>query len=118
MADMTDTQAIAYRRMVTSLARELSTEEVKQVAYIRLTGEESISKYTSNPPTASGLDLLATLERLGVFSQKNTQHLVDIAKDVNRHDLVKKVEDYRKNAPNAVRYTRKKQRGLPSEERQ
>ena len=115
---MTDTQAIAYRRMVASLARELSAEEVKEVAYIRLTGVESISKYTSNPPIASGLDLLATLERLGVFSQKNTEGLVDIAKDVNRHDLAKKVENYRKYPSKAVKCTKKKQRGLLSEERQ
>lgn len=115
---MTDSQGIAYRRMVASLARELSAEEVKEIAYIRLTGVESISKYTTDPPTASGFDLLATLERLGVFSQKNTEGLVDIAKDVNRYDLVIKVENYRTNPPKAVKSVKKKPRGLPSEERQ
>ena len=115
---MNNTQAIAYRRMVASLARQLSAEEVKVIAFIRLAGVESVCKYSSNPPTASGLDLLATLERLGMFSQKNPKGLVDIAKDVNRHDLVEKVEDYRRNTSSAVKYTRKKRRDLPSEERQ
>ena len=117
---MSDTQAIAYRRLVASLARELSAEEVEQIAYIRLTGKEDISKYTaSNHATATGLSLLATLERWRVFSQKNTEGLVGIAKDVNRHDLVEKVADYRKHSSNAVKYTKKKKRhSLPSEERQ
>ena len=53
-----------------------------------------------------------------MFSQKDAKNLGEIAKDVKRQDLVKKVEDYRKNAPSAVRYTRKKPQGLPSEERQ
>lgn len=91
---MAESQAITYRRMVASLARELSAEEVKEVAYIRLTGKQSTSKYTSNNPTATGLDLLATIERLGVFSRQNAKGLVDIAEGINRHDLVEKVKDY------------------------
>jgi len=116
LAAMEDTQAIAYRRLVASLARELSVKEVEEIAYIRLTGKESIIKYTSSHPNVTGLALLATLERLGMFSQENVEGLVDIAKDIERHDLVKKVEDYRKNKKSAVKCAKKKQRGLPSEE--
>ena len=113
---MEDTQAITYRRLVASLARELSAEEVEQVAYIRLTGKESTSKYSSSHPNATGIALLATLERLGMFSQENAEGLVDIAKDIKRHDLVKKIEDYRKNKKSAGKCAKKKKRGLPSEE--
>lgn len=115
---MSHTQSLAYRRMVVAVARELSAKEVKEIAYIRLTSVEDTSKYTSNPPTALGVDLLHTLERLGVFSQENIKGLVDIvAKDVERHDLVKKVKNYRKTSPRAVKCTAKKERGSLSEKR-
>ena len=102
---MAESQAITYRRMVASLARELSAEEVKEVAYIRLTGKQRTSKYTSNNLTATGLDLLATIERLGVFSRQNAKGLVDIAEDINRYDLVEKVKDYLKEAKSDAKST-------------
>ena len=86
---MSDIQAIEYRRLVSCLAASLSAEEVERVAYIRLTDTQSPDKYNAKEPGATGLNLLATLERLGVFSLQKVDGLLEIAKDVCRCDLMR-----------------------------
>ena len=110
-------KAIEYRRFVASFARHLSVEEVKDISYIRLKDVESIFKYTTNPPSATGLDLLARLERLGTFSQENLDGLLEIAKDINRSDLEEKVKTYKRRRTKAVKYVKRKPQKVPSEKR-
>ena len=80
---------IEYRRMVGSIARKLSAKERHQIAYIN-----SIDPMEN----VTGIDLLARLEWLGVFSQKNIDGLLDTAKIINRFDLVDDINHYRKKA--------------------
>ena len=85
---------IPYRRMVSNIARELSTSDVEQIAYVRLTGKEDTTKYSAANPAASALDLLKTLERWGDFSVNNTDGLKEVVMDARRKDLVDKVNDF------------------------
>ena len=115
---MSDIQAIEYRRLVSCLAASLSAEEVERVAYIRLTDTQSPDKYNAKEPGATGLNLLATLERLGVFSLQKVDGLLEVAKDVCRCDLIGKVEEFKKRRPYPAKNVRKKLRRQPSEEQQ
>ena len=85
------------------------------MAYIRLTDSQRSGKYNAKEPSATGLNLLATLERLGVFSLHNINGLLEIAKDVCRQDLVDKVEEYKKRS-HGVSQARKKLRRPPRED--
>ena len=101
---MSESDEIAYRRLVASFARVLSAQDVYTIAYVRLTGKEDVSKFSpSRIPNASGLDLMATLERCGIFSMDCIDGLVDVANDINRRDLIKMVKEYRKNLPRTHR---------------
>ena len=111
---------IQYRRLVVSIARQLSPEERQAVAYIRLK-KEDITKYSLQNKDVTGIDLLARLECLGVFSQKNIDGLKNIAKDINRPDLKGEVKDYKKNAKTSTSKQSKKtpqKISTPSAERQ
>ena len=95
MADNVDTSTIVYRALVASIARQLSDEEIYEVAYVWLQGKGDISRY--NPSgKGCGLELFARLECLGLFSSKNTDGLLEIVKSINRNDLVKKIQTYKK----------------------
>ena len=120
MSDKVDTHAIVYRALVASFAEELTPEQIYHVAFIWLKGKGDISEYSpSRKPTVYGLELFAKLECLGVFSRKKIDGLLEIAKHLNRYDLVEKVKSYQKNRGDSygIRYAKKK--GLSrSEERQ
>ena len=114
---MSDIQVIEYRRLVSSLAASLSAEEVERVAYIRLKdAQRSPDKYNAKEPSATGLSLLATLERLGVFSLQNVDGLLEIAKDVGRGDLMNHVEEYKRRSHAAYRVRKKPRRGLSEDQ--
>ena len=86
---------IGYRRMVSNLFRELGSEDVQQIAYVRLKGKEDITKYSAAKQTLTGstaLDLMQALERHDVFSQDNIDGVVETMKDAQRNDLVKKIK--------------------------
>lgn len=88
---------ISYRRMVSNIFRQLSAEDVQQIAYVRLEGKEDTTKYSAAKQTAKALDLMQILQRYGFFSHDNLDGLKDVLKDANRSDLVKQVEtDMRK----------------------
>ena len=95
MSDNVDTNGIAYRALIVSIAKELTSEEIYEVAFIWLKGKGDISKYSTSE--ACGLKLFARLECLGRFSFNNTDGLLDIVKSINRYDLVKRIETYKKN---------------------
>ena len=95
MSDNVDTNSIVYRALVASVANELTSKEIYQVAYVWLKGNGDISKYSPSEKTC-GLELFACLECLGLFSSKNTDGLLEILKSINRNDLAKKIETYKK----------------------
>lgn len=95
-------QAIEYRRLVASVASQLSVEEVERIRFIRF--DKLRKACVCNRPAddvdsdekASSLHILAALERQGEFSFNDIDGLVEIVKDVNRHDLMGQVESYKK----------------------
>ena len=91
---MSEPPIIAYRRLVVSLTRELTPQNVEEIAFVRLSGKEDSTKYSVGKQGASALCLMITLERLGEFSFQNPCKLIEILKDVKRTDLVKNVEQY------------------------
>ena len=102
-------QAIEYRRLVASVASQLSIEEVERITFIRF--DKLRKACVCNRPTtgleneekASSLHILAALERQGEFSFNNIDGLVEIVKDVNRHDLMGLIESYKKTRVMAKR---------------
>ena len=116
-----DTNGIVYRALVASIAKELNSEEIYEVAYIWLRGKGDISKYSPSEKTCS-LELFARLECLGLFSSRNTDGLLEIVKSINRNDLAKKIETYKKKQKKGensygTKYMKKKD-STRSEERQ
>ena len=91
---MAEPRDIQYRRMVSSIARELSAYNVEEIAYVRLTGKEDTTKYSAANPAASALDLLKTLERWGVFSMENINGLKEVVMDAGRKDLVDQINNF------------------------
>lgn len=89
---MTDKfHTIEYRRLVASIASQLSTEEVERIVFVRSFESDLTTK------SESALNLLAALECKGEFSHQNVDGLVEIVKDVNRYDLMEQIEAYKKN---------------------
>ena len=82
---------LAFRRLVYNFSRKLNKEECQAIVYIRL--YECLERYRD----ASTLDVLSKLEMCGVFSPGNPTGLLDIAKDIQRSDLVNLVKDYIKS---------------------
>lgn len=120
MSDNVDINTIAYRALVASIARELTRQQIYEVAFIWLKGKGDISKYSTSEQNVCALELFASLECLGRFSFKNVSGLLEIAKSINRNDLVKKIEAYKKKKGDnsyGTRYVKKKD-STRSEERQ
>lgn len=76
----------AYKRLVCYVSEQLLEEDIKQILW-----------HTDAPPSRlrdSGLDVLTYLERKGKFSEHNVQDLAKLLQDVNRMDLMEKVDSY------------------------
>ena len=105
---------VSYRRFVSSFANKLEAGEADQIAYIR-TGLEKNS-------ADGAFRLLLKLERQNVFSFKNPNGLIEVAKDVGREDLVQSVKEYvethRRPMQRSSKRVKKKPVPIPSEERQ
>lgn len=90
--EMTDKfHTIEYRRLVASVASQLSVEEVERIVFVRSLESDLTAKSTS------ALNLLAALECKGEFSLQNVDGLLEIVKDVNRYDLMEQIESYKKS---------------------
>lgn len=123
MSDNSDFLAtIEFRDFVANFAKQLAAEEVYEVAYVWLQKRGDVEKFSPSccdKQKACGLELFAKLECSGVFSRKDVSGLREIAKRINRTDLVKSVDAYtketkKKRKTNETRCTKKKD----SEERQ
>ena len=122
MSDICDFLAtVEFRDFITSFAKELAAEEVYHVAYVWLQKRGDVDLFLpSCKPKACGLELFAKLECSGVFSIKDLSGLREIAKRINRSDLVEKVDAFTKDASKKKRRTSEKkcQQKKSSEERQ
>ena len=94
---MSDTlQAIEYRRLVATIASHLSVEEVERITFVRHDEVAAPQGCDDGEPKTTALHMLAALERRGEFSLHNIDGLIEIVKDVNRHDLMGLIESYKK----------------------
>jgi hypothetical protein len=88
-----DSDNLAFRRVVVSVAERLTEEEVRKLIYIRLYSQrEALSP---NPQT---LEVLATLEQAKIFGPTRPEGLLDILeKDLKNRQLANLVRVFIKN---------------------
>ena len=87
----------AFRKLITKLSEHLQPEDVKKCAFIRTLPKD-------RTPTALGT--LEYLMQVGEFSYTNVEPLIDLLKDVDRHDLVSDlVEPYKNEHPDGEPHT-------------
>ena len=116
----TDHDRRAYRRLLNSFARELSADEVEQIAFIYC--KENAANYNTKE---SALSLLRKLEHLAIFSFEDPRGLIQVAKDVEHLKWEKKVEDFLESrgrvslaSPSAKPVVKKRSTLIPNEVRQ
>jgi hypothetical protein len=114
----TDHDRIAYRRLLNSFARELSADEVEQIAFIYC--KENAANYNTKE---SALSLLRKLEHLAIFSFEDPRGLIQVAKDVQHLKWEKEVEDFlesrrRVSLASAKPAVKKRSTLIPNEVRQ
>lgn len=76
----------AYKTLISQVADQLREEDMKNIFW-----------QMSTPPklrTESALNVLEDLERLDTFSERNVHRLSKLLKNINRIDLMNKVDDY------------------------
>lgn len=79
---------VAFRRLMYSLSKQLSKEEAQAIVYIYFFEQkESLS-------SASCLDILCKLESNGIATSSNSDKLLELMKDLKRHDLANEVKDF------------------------
>ena len=95
---------VAFRQLVYSCSQQLSREEIHAIVYIRLYQEREAYK------EVPALTVLSKLETDGVFSSWKPEGLLDIVKDLKRHDLIVEVKDFlKKKWPKVVKKMTDKQ---------
>lgn len=81
---------VAFRQLVYRCSQHLSREEVHAIVYIRLYKEREIYK------DVDALTVLSKLETDDVFSPWKPEGLLDIVKDLKRHDLTADIKEFLK----------------------
>ena len=85
-----NSQFVAFRRFVYRLSKQLSREEAQAIVYIYFFEQkDSLS-------SASTLDILCKLESSGIATSTNPEKLLELMKDLKRHDLAGEVKDFLK----------------------
>ena len=74
----------AFRKLLSDISAHLRPEEVSRIVFIHKLPAER---------TPMALDTLRYLMEIGAFSHANVNPLVDLLKNVNRHDLVSDLVD-------------------------
>ena len=86
-----DNRHAAFRKLITDISEHLRPDDVTKCTFIRgLPKDRSLS----------ALDTLSYLMQVGAFSHENVEPLVNLLKDVKRHDLIHDlVSPYRAEHP-------------------
>ena len=75
-----------FRKLISDLSQHLQPDEVTRCSFLHNLPKDR---------TTSALEALEYLMRSGTFSHNNVDPLVELLKDINRHDLVNSfVEPY------------------------
>ena len=82
-----------FKSLVVKIAKQLSDDDKETIRYLRR------SELGPDGSSMTGLNMLDTLEKAGVFHARNIAPLVKLLKDdCGRHDLINDyLEPYRKN---------------------
>ena len=83
----TNTGQSSFRKLVTTISEHLVPEEVARCAFLHTLPKARCS---------TALDVLNCLIQNGLFSRENVEPLAKLLRDINRHDLVDEVEEYRR----------------------
>ena len=74
-----------FRKLLCFISDRLEGNDIQQILYLR--------QLATTEGTRSGLDVLKSLEKRGEFSPNVTQPLVQLLKEVNRHDIAYHVKN-------------------------
>ena len=81
-------QFVAFRRLVFSLSKQLSGDDARAIVFIHFC-EQQDSLNSSTP-----LDILCKLESKGIATSSNPDKLLELMRDLKRHDLASEVKDF------------------------
>ena len=84
--------ASSYRQLVYRISQQISTADLQTLVYIRLHHCRQLYR------DESALIVLSKLEMDGVFSASNPAGLIQVAKDIDRWDLVNLVKEFMKRS--------------------
>ena len=99
-----NSQFIAFRRLLYSLSKQLSKDEAQEVVFIYFfEKKESFS-------AATPLDVLCKLESGGIATSSNPEKLLELMKDLKRQDLANEVKDFLKKRKKSSSLNRKQQK--------
>lgn len=83
-----NSQFVAFRRLLCSISKQLSHEETQAIVYIHFYED---SRSLSSTPS---LDILCKLESRGIATSSSPEKLLELMKDLKRQDLANEVKDY------------------------
>ena len=84
-----------YRRLIHDLSKKLSHDNVQSISFLRRPSADCcdhpacahIAAAVHPHPTNRGLEVLERLWQNGVFSETNLEPLIQLLRDIGRHDL-------------------------------
>ena len=94
----TERRQAAFRKLITTISEHLLPNEVQKCAFMRQVPRER---------SATALETLEYLLQNGAFSHSNVEPLVDLLRDIKRHDLNELIESFLQeySPPNVGEYT-------------
>lgn len=78
---------LAFRRLMYSLSLQLTSEDNRAIIFIHFYNQ-------TDSFDGNGLDILCKLESQGIATYHNPEKLLELMKDLKRHDLAGEVKDY------------------------
>ena len=91
-----------YRRLIHDLSKKLSHENVQSISFLRRSSTDCCAAaghypaacaMAQPPPAHHGLQVLEHLLHSGVFSETNPEPLVQLLRDIGRHDLANECQE-------------------------
>ena len=112
-----------YRQLIHDLSKKLSHDNVQSISFLRRSSVDCCSAAGGHcscpmaacaaqpPPTNHGLQLLEHLWHKGEFSETNLEPLVQLLRDIDRHDLADECREKSSKLYSGGRYCQHAKRG-------
>ena len=112
-----------YRQLIHDLSKKLSHDNVQSISFLRRSSVDCCSVAGGHcscpmaacaaqpPPTNHGLQLLEHLWHKGEFSETNLEPLVQLLRDIDRHDLADECREKSSKLYSGGRYCQHAKRG-------